>query len=129
MDIISDMLARIRNGLMARKATVDVIHSKQNLGILKVLMDEGYISSFSEEDLRPGVKKIVVLLKYYNNSPVIQEIKRISKSSRRVYSAVEDLKPINNGLGISILSTSKGIISNIEAKSRKVGGEVICTVF
>lgn len=129
MDIISDMITRIRNGLMAEKEEVSIVHSKQNVGILSVLEREGYIKSFKEEEIRTGVKLINVVLKYYNGSPTITSIARVSKSSRRLYTGINDLKLVNNGLGISILTTSKGILSDSEARSQNVGGEVICSVF
>ncbi len=129
MDIISDMITRIRNGLMAAKEEVSVVHSKQNVGILSVLEREGYIKSFKEEEIRSGVKLINVVLKYYNGSPTITSISRVSKSSRRLYTGINDLKLVNNGLGVSILTTSKGILSDSEARSQNIGGEVICSVF
>ncbi|MFL1780810.1 30S ribosomal protein S8 [Candidatus Hepatincolaceae symbiont of Richtersius coronifer] len=129
MDIISDMLTRIRNGLMAKKSVVDVLYSKQNLGILKVLKEAGYIKEYKEVDIRKGVKSISVDLSYYNGEPVIKELKRISKSSRRFYRSIEDLPLIFNGLGISILSTSHGVLSDTEARAHNVGGEIICSVF
>ena len=129
MDIISDMITRIRNGLMAAKEEVSVVHSKQNVGILSVLEREGYIKSFKEEEIRSGVKLINVVLKYYNGYPTITSISRVSKSSRRLYTGINDLKLVNNGLGVSILTTSKGILSDSEARSQNIGGEVICSVF
>ena len=129
MDIISDMITRIRNGLMAEKETVSVVHSKQNMGILSVLEREGYIKSFKEEEIRSGIKLINVALKYYNGAPTITSINRVSKSSRRLYTGIADLRLVNNGLGVSILTTSKGILSDSEARSQNIGGEVICSVF
>lgn len=129
MDTISDMITRIRNALAAKKANVSVIHSKQNLGILRVLKDEGYVADYKELDIRTGVKEIIVDLKYFNDQSPIREIKRVSKSSCRVYKAIDTLPLVYNGLGISILSTSAGILSDAEARAKKVGGEVICSVF
>lgn len=129
MDIIGDMLTRIRNGFLAKKTEVEVIHSKENLGILNVLKNEGYIGNFNEVDIRKGIKVINVELKYYKNEPVIKELKRISKPSRRVYTSVADMPLIYNGLGVSVISTSKGILSDAEAKSKNLGGEIICSVF
>ena len=123
------MITRIRNGLMAAKEEVSVVHSKQNVGILSVLEREGYIKSFKEEEIRSGVKLINVVLKYYNGYPTITSISRVSKSSRRLYTGINDLKLVNNGLGVSILTTSKGILSDSEARSQNIGGEVICSVF
>jgi small subunit ribosomal protein S8 len=129
MDIIGDMLTRIRNGFLANKSEVEVLYSKENLGILNVLKNQGYISEFNEIELRKGVKVINVELKYYKNEPVIKELKRISKPSRRVYTSVVDMPLVYNGLGISVVSTSKGILSDAEAKSKNLGGEIICSVF
>lgn len=129
MDIIGDMLTRIRNGFLAKKTEVEVIYSKENLGILNVLKNEGYIGEFNEIELRKGVKVINVELKYYKNESVIKELKRISKPSRRVYTSVTDMPLVYNGLGVSVVSTSKGILSDAEAKSQNLGGEIICSVF
>lgn len=129
MDIIGDMLSRIRNGFLAKKSEVDVIHSKENLGILNVLKNEGYIGDFNEIELRKGIKVINIKLKYYKNESVIKELKRVSKPSRRVYTSVVDMPLIYNGLGLSVVSTSQGILSSHEAKDRNVGGEIICSVF
>ncbi|MDR2007472.1 MAG: 30S ribosomal protein S8 [Alphaproteobacteria bacterium] len=129
MDIIGDMLSRIRNGFLAKKSEVDVIYSKENLGILNVLKNEGYIGDFNEIELRKGIKVINVKLKYYKDESVIKELKRVSKPSRRIYKSVADMPLIYNGLGLSVVSTSQGILSSHEAKDRNVGGEIICSVF
>ena len=129
MDIVSDCLTRIRNGLMGNLSTVELLYSKQIMSILRVLKEEGYILDFVEKDIRKGIKKIEVSLKYYDTKPVIKEIKRISKPSLRVYSNVADIPVVYNGLGIAILSTSKGILSDFEARQKNIGGEVICYVF
>lgn len=128
-DVVSDMLARIRNALSVDKDTVDLVYSKMSIGVLNVMKEEGYIDSFDVVDVRPGVKKIVLNLKYYYGKPVIKKMVRISKPSRRVYYGISDLPLVYNGLGISILSTSMGIISDREARKKKVGGELICTLF
>ena len=129
MDTISDMITRIRNALQANKSAVNVIHSRQNLGILSVLKNEGYVADYKEIDIRKGVKSISVDLKYFNGSSPIREIKRVSKSSCRKYSSIDSLPLIYNGLGISIVSTSMGIMSDAQAREKNVGGEIICSVF
>ena len=129
MDRISDMLTRIRNAGSVKKENVEVLHSKQNLHILAILKDEGYIEDYVEKDLRKGIKSILVTLKYYNFESSIKEIKRISKSSRRVYSSVADIPVVLNGLGILILSTSQGVMSDSMARSKNIGGEIICSVY
>lgn len=128
-DVVSDMLARIRNALNVDKDTVDLVYSKMSVGVLNVMKEEGYIDSFEIVDVRAGIKKIVLNLKYYYGKPVIKKMVRISKPSRRVYYGISDLPLVYNGLGISILSTSMGIISDREARKKKVGGELICTLF
>jgi small subunit ribosomal protein S8 len=128
-DVVSDMLARIRNALNVDKDTVDLVYSKMSVGVLNVMKEEGYIDSFEIVDVREGIKKIVLNLKYYYGKPVIKKMVRISKPSRRVYYGISDLPLVYNGLGISILSTSMGIISDREARKKKVGGELICTLF
>jgi len=128
-DVVSDMLARIRNALNVDKDTVDLVYSKMSVGVLSVMKEEGYIDSFEIVDVREGIKNIVLNLKYYYGKPVIKKMVRISKPSRRVYYGISDLPLVYNGLGISILSTSMGIISDREARKKKVGGELICTLF
>ncbi len=128
-DPIADMLARIRNAHMRHKATVRMPASRMKERVLQVLKDEGYIRDFRREDLGNGKADIEVELKYYDGEPVIREIRRVSKPGRRVYTSVEDMPLVYNGLGIAILSTSKGVMSDAEARENNVGGEVICTVF
>ncbi len=128
-DVISDSITRIRNALSVGKETVNITYSKGMVSILKMLEEEGYIQDSSVVDIRKGIKEIIVTLKYYNGLPVIKEIKRVSKPSRRVYVGVHDIPLIRNGLGCTILSTSKGILSNNKAKELNVGGEIICSVF
>ena len=127
-DPIADMLTRIRNGLMSEKQAVDVRGSKVNLGIARVLRDEGYVSDFKFVEVPPqGVVR--VYLKYGpEGEMVIQDITRKSKPSRRVYCGVDEIPRVLDGLGISILSTSKGILSDRECRRERVGGEVLCTV-
>jgi small subunit ribosomal protein S8 len=127
-DPIADMLTRIRNGLLARKRDVEVDASKVNLGIARVLKDEGYVEDFKFLDV--GVQgKIRVYLKYGpDGEMVITDIQRASKPSRRIYRGVDRIPRVRNGLGISIVSTSKGILSDRECRRERVGGEVLCTV-
>jgi small subunit ribosomal protein S8 len=129
MDMIADMITRIRNASSVNKENVEVLHSSQNMNILKILKDEGYILDYNEREIRKGIKVIDIELRYHQGQPSIKNIKRISKSSRRVYSSIEDLPIVLNGLGILILSTSHGVISDVEAKQKNVGGELICSVF
>jgi small subunit ribosomal protein S8 len=128
-DPIGDMLTRIRNAIMAKKKEVVVEPaSKLKMAILDVLKREGYIEGYKIEG--EGVKKkIIVYLKYYQGKPVIQVIERVSKPERRIYVGVDEIPKVYNGLGIAILSTSKGVLSDREAKKLRVGGELICKVF
>lgn len=128
-DLISDLAARLRNGQRARLATVSAPASALSEGLLKVLEAEGYIAGYEKKEVRKGIHELVVTLKYHEGEPVISKITRVSKPGRRVYSQIESLKRVGNGLGISVLSTSKGIMSDSEARAQKVGGEVLCTVF
>lgn len=128
-DPVGDLLTRIRNAQKARKAFADIPKSKEKEAVLKVLVSEGYISNYTVEKDVHGYEMLRAKLKYVGDRSVIQTIKRISKPGRRVYSSVKDLLPVNNGLGINILSTSKGIMSDVEARKASVGGEIICSVF
>ncbi len=128
-DPLGDMLTRIRNGQRANKAAVTVPASKLRSNVLEVLQREGYIRGFSWAELRPGVAELTVELKYSDGEPVIREIDRISKPGRRVYAGIKKLQPVYNGLGISILSTPRGVMSDTEARAANVGGEVLCRVF
>lgn len=128
-DPISDMLTRIRNAHRANKQSVIVPASKEKESILAVLQSEGYIRGFSRSNVRAGIDIINVELKYYEGNPVITTIQRKSKPGRRVYVSISDIKPIANGLGINILSTSQGIMSDVQARQMNVGGELICSVF
>jgi small subunit ribosomal protein S8 len=128
-DPLGDLLARIRNAQQARKATVQSPASKIRANVLEVLQREGYIRGFSREEVRPGVAELTIELKYVDGEPVIREITRISKPGRRVYSRIADLPRVYNGLGISILSTPKGVMSDNEARAANLGGEVLCRVF
>jgi small subunit ribosomal protein S8 len=128
-DPLGDMLTRIRNGQRARKNAVSSPASKLRNNVLDVLQREGYIRGYSQHELRPGISEIEIELKYYEGDPVIREIKRVSKPGRRVYSGIKDLTRVYNGLGIAILSTPRGVLSDSEAREQHVGGEVLCQVF
>jgi small subunit ribosomal protein S8 len=127
-DPISDMLARIRNAQGRGKSKVAIPPSKLRERVLDVLAREGYIRSFATVE-KDGKSEIEVELKYFEGAPVIKNMTRISKPGRRVYASVETLPSVFNGLGISILSTPKGVMSDQEARAQNVGGEVLCTVF
>jgi small subunit ribosomal protein S8 len=127
-DLLSDMIARIKNGQKARLAQVKCRASKLSANVLEVLKNEGYIRDY--RTVGEGTKKdIEIDLKYYEGEPVIKEIKRESKPGRRTYESIKDLPKFFNGLGIAILSTSKGVMSDFEARSANVGGEILCSVF
>lgn len=128
-DPIGDMLTRIRNGQMARKMAVRSPASKFRANVLDVLKREGYIRDWRREEAVSGPAELVIELKYYEGQPVISKIRRVSKPGRRVYSGVADLGKVANGLGISVLSTPRGVLSDAEARAENVGGEVLCEVF
>jgi small subunit ribosomal protein S8 len=128
-DPIGDMLSRIRNGQKARKSSITSPASSLREDVLEVLKEEGYIRGYSREKLSEGIDQIKIELKYHENQPVIRSIDRVSKPGRRVYSKIKDLKPINNGLGVVVLSTPRGVLSDGKARELNVGGEVLCNVF
>lgn len=128
-DPLGDMLTRIRNGQQARKSDITVPASKLRENVLEVLKREGFIRGYERVNLRKGVDSLRVELKYYEGRPVISEITRVSTPGRRVYSGVKDLQKFYNGLGISVLSTPQGVMSDHEARQANVGGEVLCKVF
>ena len=128
-DPIGDMLTRIRNGQMRSLNKIEIPFSNFRFKILEVLKKEGYIIDFYLEDSKEKIKSILVVLKYYEGRPVIKEIKRVSKPGRRVYSRAVSIPKIKNGLGVAILSTSKGVMSDSEAIKNNLGGEIICRVF
>ena len=128
-DPLGDMLTRIRNAQRAHKSIVAAPASRARASVLEVLKREGYIRGFTREDVRPGVAEFKIELKYVDGEPVIREITRISKPGRRVYSRIADLPRVYNGLGISILSTPRGVMSDAEARAANVGGEILCRVF
>ncbi len=123
-DLIADLLARIQNAIMRKKETVDVVKTKINAEILKVLKQEEMITDYTEND-----RMLTVELMYDGLEPVISHLERVSKSGQRVYIVSKDIVPIMNGRGISIISTSKGLMSGAMAKSKKLGGELICKVW
>ena len=129
VDPIGDMFTRIRNGLMRNLKTVNIPASKFRLNILEILKSEGYINNFYIEKNEKNIKNIKVDLKYYEGNPVIKEIKRISKPGRRVYSRATSIPKIQNGLGMAIISTPQGVMSDIQARKNNIGGEIICKVF
>ena len=128
-DSLSDMLARIKNAHKARKSITSCFKSNLNMNVLSVLKDEGYIRDFQNIEIRKGVNNIKIELKYHNGTPVIKKIKRISKPGIRVYSKINELPKPYGGLGISIISTPKGVMSDVNARKQKIGGEIICKVF
>ena len=128
-DPIGDMLTRIRNAQMRRKSTVLTPGSKARVRVLEVLADEGYIRGFEATTGADGHPAIEISLKYYEGEPVIREIKRVSKPGRRVYLNKNDIPQVRQGLGVAIVTTSKGVMSDANARAAGVGGEVLCTVF
>lgn len=128
-DPLGDMLTRIRNGQRARKSAIKSPASKLRVNVLDVLQREGYIRGYEVSDVREGIKEVSVELKYFEGDPVIREIQRVSTPGRRVYSKIKDLSRVYNGLGIAILSTPRGVMSDSEARESNVGGEVLCQVF
>ena len=128
-DSLSDMLARIKNAHKAKKSFTSCFSSKLNNNVLSVLKDEGYIRDYKDIEIRKGINSIHIDLKYFNGTPVIKKIKRISKPGIRVYSKITDLPKPYGGLGISILSTPKGVMSDQKARKHNVGGEILCEVF
>ncbi len=130
IDAIGNFLTVIRNGIMASKPSVLTPYSKMRAEIARILKEEGFIRDFAIVNDESSVhKSLKVLLKYVDGESVIHEIVRISKPSRRQYTAITQIKPVIGGLGISILTTSRGLVSNKQAKELKVGGEVLCTVW
>ena len=128
-DPIGDMFSRIRNGQMRSLNSVDIPSSNFRQNILKILKNEGYIKDYYIEKSENNKIKLKINLKYFEGSPVIKEIKRISKPGRRVYSRANSIPKVMNGLGLAILSTPKGVMSDVEARKNNVGGEIICRVF
>ena len=128
-DPLGDMLTRIRNAQMRGKSTTTTPASKLRRWVLEVLADEGYIRGFEDTTDANGHPAIEISLKYYEGTPVIRELKRVSKPGRRVYLGKESIPQVRQGLGVSIVTTSKGVMSDANARAQGVGGEVLCTVF
>lgn len=128
-DPLADMIARIRNGQKARKAQVAVKAAKLHTAVLGVLKDEGYIRGFADKEIRKGVRETIVDLRYHEGQPAIREIERISSPGRRVYSGIKSLARPHGGLGVAIVSTPQGVMSDSVARTKNVGGEVICRVY
>ena len=129
IDPLGDMLTRIRNAQGRGRTSVVTPASTLRKRVLDVLQAEGYIRGYSEVELAGGKREFQIELKYYDGAPVIREIQRISKPGRRVYASVTNIPRVNDGLGVSILSTPKGVMADHEARSQNVGGEVLCRVF
>ena len=127
-DPLGDMITRIRNAQLRGRDKVTTPSSRLRARVLDVLQGEGFIRSYAEVE-KEGHRELEIELKYFEGAPVISEIQRVSKPGRRVYSSIRDLRLVRNGLGISILSTPKGVMSDSDARAQNVGGEVLCTVF
>jgi small subunit ribosomal protein S8 len=128
-DPIGDMITRIRNAQMRNKAKVSMPGSKQRERVAEVLKAEGYIRGYASVAHASGRSELEIELKYFDGTPVIREIERVSKPGRRVYASVKALPRINNGLGVAIVSTPKGVMADHDAREANVGGEILCTVF
>ncbi len=128
-DPLGDMLTRIRNAQLRGKSTVRTPASKLRAWVLDVLKDEGYIRGYEAVTGADGHPALEISLKYYEGAPVIRELKRVSTPGRRVYASVKEIPSVRNGLGLSIVSTPKGVMSDANARNANVGGEVLCTVF
>jgi small subunit ribosomal protein S8 len=128
-DPLGDMLTRIRNAQMRNRSKVVTPASKLRERVLEVLREEGYIRGYTRVDYDGGKAELEIELKYFDGQPVIRELKRVSSPGRRVYSSVNELPTIANGLGVAILSTPKGVMSDNRARQENVGGEVLCSVF
>jgi small subunit ribosomal protein S8 len=128
-DPLGDMLTRIRNAQMRSRPRVTTPASKLRERVLEVMQEEGYIRGYSRTDYEDGKSEIEIELKYFDGKPVIRNLKRISKPGRRVYSSVDELPTVANGLGVAILSTPKGVMSDSQARRENVGGEVLCSIF
>jgi small subunit ribosomal protein S8 len=128
IDPIGDLITRIRNGQLRRKSKISSPNSRLRIRLLNVLQEEGFIRGYAEVEVK-GHKELEIELKYHEGQPVIRELKRISTPGRRVYSSVKDLKPHRSGLGVSILSTPQGLMTDTSAREKNVGGEILCQVF
>jgi small subunit ribosomal protein S8 len=128
-DPLGDMLTRIRNGVARRKSSVSTPASTLRVRVLDVLQAEGYIRGYSKTEFENGKSELNIELKYYEGAPVIRKIDRVSKPGRRVYVSVKSIPQVANGLGISILSTPKGVMADHQAREQNVGGELLCSIF
>lgn len=128
-DPIGDLLARIRNGQLRGKTKITSPNSRLRTALLDVLQTEGYIRGYAEVEFKDGIKELEIELKYHEGRPVIRELKRVSTPGRRVYASVKELKPHRQGLGVSIVSTPQGVMTDSAAREKNVGGEVLCQVF
>src|SRR5262252_7809073 len=128
-DPLGDLFSRIRNAQMRKKSKVSTPGSRLRARVLDVLKSEGYIRGYSTVEHKDGRSEFDIELKYFDGTPVIREIARVSKPGRRVYASVKALPRVNNGLGIAILSTPKGVMADHDAREHNVGGEILCTVF
>ena len=128
-DPLGDMIARIHNAQMRSKSKVSTPASRLRVSVLDVLKTEGYIRGYTSVEHKDGRSEFEIELKYFDGAPVIREIERISKPGRRVYVSVKALPRVNNGLGVAILSTPKGVMADHDAREQNVGGEILCTVF
>jgi len=128
-DPLGDMLTRIRNGVARRKSSVSTPASNLRARVLDVLQAEGYIRGYSKVEFENGKSELNIELKYYEGAPVIRKIDRVSKPGRRVYVSVKSIPQVANGLGITILSTPKGVMADHQAREQNVGGEVLCSIF
>ncbi|HTT97472.1 MAG TPA: 30S ribosomal protein S8 [Rhizomicrobium sp.] len=128
-DPIGDLLTRIRNGQLRGMAKIKSPNSRQRIRVLDVLQAEGFIRGYAEVEFKSGQRELEIELKYHEGRPVIRELKRISTPGRRVYASVRDLRPHRSGLGVSIVSTPQGVMTDTSAREKNVGGEVLCHVF
>lgn len=128
-DPLGDMLTRIRNGQMAGKSEIEVLYSKLHIRVLNVLKDEGFIRGYREDDKGSNKKTLIVELKYAEGEGAIKEIARVSKPGRRVYTKVGAMPRFYNGLGVLVVSTPQGVMTDHKARKANVGGEVLCQVF
>jgi small subunit ribosomal protein S8 len=128
-DPLGDMLTRIRNGVARRKSSVSTPASNLRVRVLDVLQAEGYIRGYSKTEFENGKSELNIELKYYEGAPVIRKIDRVSKPGRRVYVSVKSIPQVANGLGITILSTPKGVMADHQAREQNVGGELLCSIF
>lgn len=129
IDPVSDLLTRIRNGQLRGMAKIKSPNSHLRVRVLDVLQAEGYIRGYTEVEFKDGQRELEIELKYHEGRPVIRELKRVSKPGRRIYASVRELKPHRQGLGVSIVSTPQGVMTDAAAREKNVGGEVLCHVF